>query len=315
MESRRDGARHVTAHHALRRDRTLARLTPPRRPRDHLVVSPTARRGPGETHVWDGRRSPLGTRRAEYELARRLSRRAADARRARARCMLSRDSAGTDHSGCGRGDARRVRLRRLGQIFGGTDSSQYSSLAQVDKTNVGRLKVAWTYPTGENYLFNPLIVGTTMYVLAKGRFPSLSTPRRDASSDASERRPGRHARHELLAQCRRVRRAIALHQRGLSDRDRCEIRQRDRELRRQGPSTCASASTSISATCALCKRATLAVCSRTSSSCRCRPAEPAMRPPPRTFMPTTFERARSPGPSTPSRGPASPAPRLGRPAA
>ncbi len=55
------------------------------------------------------------------------------------------------------------------QNLGGTDSSQYSSLAQVDKTNVGRLKVAWTYPTGENYLFNPLIVGSTMYVLAKGR--------------------------------------------------------------------------------------------------------------------------------------------------
>jgi len=55
------------------------------------------------------------------------------------------------------------------QNLGGTDSSQYSSLAQVDKTNVGRLKVAWTYPTGENYLFNPLIVGTTMYVLAKSR--------------------------------------------------------------------------------------------------------------------------------------------------
>ncbi len=55
------------------------------------------------------------------------------------------------------------------QNLGGTDSSQYSSLAQIDKSNVGRLGVAWTYPTTENYSFNPLIVGNTMYVLAKGR--------------------------------------------------------------------------------------------------------------------------------------------------
>jgi glucose dehydrogenase len=55
------------------------------------------------------------------------------------------------------------------QYLGGTDSSQYSSLDQVNKTNVGRLEVAWTYETGENYLFNPLVVGNTMYVLAKGR--------------------------------------------------------------------------------------------------------------------------------------------------
>jgi len=55
------------------------------------------------------------------------------------------------------------------QNGGGVDSSQYSSLAQIDKTNVGRLQVAWTYPTGENYLFNPLIVDGTMYVLANKR--------------------------------------------------------------------------------------------------------------------------------------------------
>jgi quinoprotein glucose dehydrogenase len=52
------------------------------------------------------------------------------------------------------------------QYLGGADSSQYSSLAEIDKSNVGRLEVAWTYPTGDNFLFNPLIVGNTMYVLA-----------------------------------------------------------------------------------------------------------------------------------------------------
>jgi quinoprotein glucose dehydrogenase len=55
------------------------------------------------------------------------------------------------------------------QYLGGADSSQYSSLEQIDKANVGRLEVAWTYATGEPYLFNPLVVGSTMYVLAKNR--------------------------------------------------------------------------------------------------------------------------------------------------
>ena len=39
---------------------------------------------------------------------------------------------------------------------GGPDSSQYSSLKQINKANVSRLEVAWMYPTGErgNYTFN-----------------------------------------------------------------------------------------------------------------------------------------------------------------
>jgi glucose dehydrogenase len=53
-----------------------------------------------------------------------------------------------------------------------------SSLKDIDKTNVGRSKVAWTYPSDENYSFNPLIVGTTMYVLAKSARSSRSTPSR-----------------------------------------------------------------------------------------------------------------------------------------
>jgi quinoprotein glucose dehydrogenase len=55
------------------------------------------------------------------------------------------------------------------QYLGGADSSQYSSLDQIDKRNVDRLEVAWTYETGEAYQFNPLIVGDVMYVLAHGR--------------------------------------------------------------------------------------------------------------------------------------------------
>ena len=40
---------------------------------------------------------------------------------------------------------------------------------QITKANVNKLAVAWTYPTRDNnsYLFNPIVVGTTMYVLAR----------------------------------------------------------------------------------------------------------------------------------------------------
>ena len=57
------------------------------------------------------------------------------------------------------------------QYLGGSDSSQYSSLDQIDKENVAALEVVWTYSTGErgSYLFNPLVVEDVMYVLAHDR--------------------------------------------------------------------------------------------------------------------------------------------------
>jgi quinate dehydrogenase (quinone) len=55
------------------------------------------------------------------------------------------------------------------QYLGGADSSQYSSLSQINKSNVKQLAVAWTYATGDNapYLFNPLVVDGVIYVQAK----------------------------------------------------------------------------------------------------------------------------------------------------
>src|SRR6266852_4908366 len=53
------------------------------------------------------------------------------------------------------------------QYLGGADSSQYSSLKQINKGNVQQLEVAWSYPTSEQYLFNPIVVDGTMYVQAK----------------------------------------------------------------------------------------------------------------------------------------------------
>jgi quinoprotein glucose dehydrogenase len=51
---------------------------------------------------------------------------------------------------------------------GSSDASQYSALTQINGSNVSKLQVAWTYPTGDGnkYLFNPLVVDRTMYVLA-----------------------------------------------------------------------------------------------------------------------------------------------------
>ena len=54
--------------------------------------------------------------------------------------------------------------------YGGSpDGTQYSALRQIDRSNVKKLQIAWTYRTGDDrkYAFNPLVIDGTMYVLAK----------------------------------------------------------------------------------------------------------------------------------------------------
>ena len=53
---------------------------------------------------------------------------------------------------------------------GGPDSSQYTSLTQINKSNVAKLQVAWTFKIGENkrYNFNPVVVDNLMYVMGAG---------------------------------------------------------------------------------------------------------------------------------------------------
>jgi glucose dehydrogenase len=55
------------------------------------------------------------------------------------------------------------------EYLGGPGSEQYSSLKQINKNNVKQLDLAWTYATGATgqYLFNPIVVDSVMYVLAK----------------------------------------------------------------------------------------------------------------------------------------------------
>ncbi|MBS1239534.1 MAG: pyrroloquinoline quinone-dependent dehydrogenase [Proteobacteria bacterium] len=50
---------------------------------------------------------------------------------------------------------------------GGADSSQYSALDQINKANVGKLELAWTFKTGpgQGPHFNPLLANGNMYIL------------------------------------------------------------------------------------------------------------------------------------------------------
>src|SRR5438132_790218 len=51
---------------------------------------------------------------------------------------------------------------------GGPENTHYSSLAQINRDNVSRLHVAWTFDTGDSYPgsemeCNPIIVGEVLY--------------------------------------------------------------------------------------------------------------------------------------------------------
>jgi glucose dehydrogenase len=52
---------------------------------------------------------------------------------------------------------------------GAADGAQYSSLHQIDRSNVAKLKKIWSYQTldGLPYAFNPLVVDNLMYVMAR----------------------------------------------------------------------------------------------------------------------------------------------------
>src|ERR1041385_4998704 len=61
--------------------------------------------------------------------------------------------------------------RRSWRDYGGSpDNSHFITSKQIDRTNVSRLQVAWTYPYGETG-FNPVVVHGVIY--GKGRNNSL----------------------------------------------------------------------------------------------------------------------------------------------
>src|SRR5262245_40796717 len=51
---------------------------------------------------------------------------------------------------------------------GGAHSSQYSALDQINKKNVAKLDVAWSFPITGNSIFNPVIVDGVMYAPVGG---------------------------------------------------------------------------------------------------------------------------------------------------
>lgn len=65
------------------------------------------------------------------------------------------------------GDQRPREWRDYG---GGPDNSKFSTLKQINKSNVSRLEVAWTYEYGET-MFNPIVTRGVIY--GKGRNSSL----------------------------------------------------------------------------------------------------------------------------------------------
>jgi quinoprotein glucose dehydrogenase len=66
-------------------------------------------------------------------------------------------------------DSSSVQHKTWQQYGGSADQSRYQEFKQINKKNVAQLQVAWTYPTNDNsgYLFNPIIVGNVMYLVAK----------------------------------------------------------------------------------------------------------------------------------------------------
>ena len=64
---------------------------------------------------------------------------------------------------------RKAKFNTWRQYLGSSDSSQFSSLDQINRKNVAQIQVAWTYSTGDmrTYRFNPIVVDNVMYTLAK----------------------------------------------------------------------------------------------------------------------------------------------------
>lgn len=71
-------------------------------------------------------------------------------------------------AGCKRNDAEEQHTTWK-DYGGGPDQSKFVVQDEIDKENVSRLQVAWSYATGDDrvYQWNPIVVDTFMYVLAK----------------------------------------------------------------------------------------------------------------------------------------------------
>ena len=74
---------------------------------------------------------------------------------------------------------------------GGSHSSQFSALNQINKKNVAQLQVAWTYPVTGNMIFNPIVIDGVMYVQGSGN----AIVALDAATGKEIWTPSEHGRH------------------------------------------------------------------------------------------------------------------------
>jgi quinoprotein glucose dehydrogenase len=56
---------------------------------------------------------------------------------------------------------------------GGAHSSQYSALDQINKKNVAKLEVAWSFPITGTSIFNPVVIDGVMYVPVGGALAAI----------------------------------------------------------------------------------------------------------------------------------------------
>src|SRR5688572_31531036 len=69
----------------------------------------------------------------------------------------------------GTGGAAAARPYTTWQSYaGGAHSSQYSALDQINKKNVAKLQVAWSFPIAGNSIFNPVVIDGVMYAPVGG---------------------------------------------------------------------------------------------------------------------------------------------------
>ncbi|HEY4030146.1 MAG TPA: pyrroloquinoline quinone-dependent dehydrogenase [Caulobacteraceae bacterium] len=82
--------------------------------------------------------------------------------------------------------------------LGSGSSSQFSSLTQIDKANVGKLQVAWTYMAGDGPAprLGPLVVNGKMYVLASD-IPEANAPA-TVGANGEARRPAGAQRNTIV---------------------------------------------------------------------------------------------------------------------
>jgi glucose dehydrogenase len=99
--------------------------------------------------------------------------------------LLGLTSAPGSVTGADRRDAPAGAGRDWAVYGGGPEGTRYSHLKQIDRTNVGRLEVAWTFDTGDAYVgsemqCNPLVVDGVLYATT----PKVNLVALDAATGA-----------------------------------------------------------------------------------------------------------------------------------